>query len=112
MVPNVGVPRLDVQVLACHASLLKWHALVGVLDLACHVFNTKWHAHSIVGLIDVWKTIQHKTHRQVYRVASSNKTHGSEVDPTGIEELSNLSSVVDLVKRIKYWLSDFVSNST
>ena len=32
------------------------------------------------------------------------KTHGSEVDPTGIEGLSNFSLVVDLVKRIKIWL--------
>ncbi|RYR09341.1 hypothetical protein Ahy_B05g077614 isoform B [Arachis hypogaea] len=55
---------------------------------------------------DVRKTIRHKTHRQVYRVASSNKTHGSEVDPTRIEGLSNFSLVVDLVKRIKCWLSD------
>ena len=34
------------------------------------------------------------------------KTHGSEVDPTGIEGLSNFSLVVDLVKRIKIWLGD------
>ena len=47
----------------------------------------------------------HKSNRQVHQVASSNKTHGSEVDPTGIEGLSNFSLVVDLVKRIKYWLS-------
>ena len=32
-------------------------------------------------------------------------THMSEVDPTGIEGLSNFSLVVDLVKRIKFWLS-------
>ena len=56
--------------------------------------------------LDVRKTIRHKTHRQVHRVASSNKTHGSEVDPTGIEGLSNFSLVVDLVKRIKIWLRD------
>ena len=40
----------------------------------------------------------------MYQVASSNKTHGIEVDPTGIEGLSNFSLVVDLVKRIKIWL--------
>ena len=34
------------------------------------------------------------------------KTHGSEVDPTGIEGLSNFSLVVDLVKQIKSWLID------
>ena len=33
-------------------------------------------------------------------------THVSEVDPTGIEGLSNFSLVVDLVKRIKCWLGD------
>ena len=33
-------------------------------------------------------------------------THMSEVDPTGIEGLSNFSLVVDLVKRIKIWLRD------
>ncbi|KAL4350287.1 hypothetical protein AHAS_Ahas10G0126900 [Arachis hypogaea] len=32
-------------------------------------------------------------------------THMSEVDPTEIEGLSNFSLVVDLVKRIKFWLS-------
>ena len=33
-------------------------------------------------------------------------THMSEVDPTGIEELSNFSLVVDLVKQIRTDLSD------
>ena len=47
----------------------------------------------------------------MHRVASSNKTHGSEVDPTGIEGLSNFSLVDDLVKQTKIDLSDFVSNS-
>ncbi|QHO20237.1 uncharacterized protein DS421_11g336170 [Arachis hypogaea] len=32
-----------------------------------------------------------KTNRQVHRVVSSNKTHGSEVDPTGIDGSSNFS---------------------
>ena len=32
-----------------------------------------------------------KSNRQVHRVASSNKTHGSEVDPTGIDGSSNFS---------------------
>ena len=36
-------------------------------------------------------------------------THMSEVDPTGIEGLSNFSLVVDLVKRIKFWLSGLYS---
>ena len=47
---------------------------------------------------------QHQSNRQVHRVASSNKTHECEVDPTGIEGLSNFSLVVELVKRIKIWL--------
>ena len=50
--------------------------------------------------------IRHKTHRQVHRVASSNKTHESEVDPTGIEGLSNFSLVVELVKQTSV---DFVN---
>ncbi|XP_072053464.1 uncharacterized protein [Arachis hypogaea] len=42
-------------------------------------------------------------YRQVYRVASSSKTHKSEVDSTGIDGSSNFSLVISLVMR-SIWL--------
>ncbi|KAL4293846.1 hypothetical protein AHAS_Ahas18G0168900 [Arachis hypogaea] len=55
---------------------------------------------------DVRKTIRHKTPGKCTGSHQVIITHGSEVDPTGIEGLSNFSLVVDLVKRIKIWLRD------
>ena len=37
-----------------------------------HPFTRRVNFDQRLDQVDVWKTIQHKTHRQVYRVASSN----------------------------------------
>ena len=56
-------------------------------------------------MLDEGKTIPHKLTGKCTGSHQVIITHMSEVDPTGIEGLSNFSLVVDLVKRIKFWLS-------